>query len=112
MMARDQIGVFEAEVLRAAMGAGGDAYGLSIARSIEAEAGRTVSVGAVYTVLDRLEQKGFVSSRWGEATAVRGGRRKRLYVVSARGQAALSPQHKVDGASNGVRGAVPAGAVG
>lgn len=112
-MARDRIGVFEAEVLRAAMGGVGDAYGLSIARAIEVETGRTVSVGAVYTVLDRLEQKGFVSSRWGEATAIRGGRRKRLYVVSARGQAALSPQQRLDSASSGgIHGSAPVGAVG
>lgn len=108
-MARDQLGVFEAEVLRATMACGTDAYGLSISRTIEAEAGRTVSVGAVYTTLDRLEQKGFVSSRWGEVTPTRGGRRKRLYVISARGQAALSPQMVQPGCRVQPIGAMPVG---
>lgn len=109
-MARDTLGVFEAEVLRATMACGTDAYGLSISRAIEAESGRTVSVGAVYTVLDRLEQKGFVSSRWGEVTPTRGGRRKRLYIISARGQAALSPRAVSTSRPAEPAGAIPVGA--
>ena len=50
--------------------------------------GREPSIGAVYTALERLERKGMVSSQWGEATEERGGRRKRLYRVEAKGELA------------------------
>jgi PadR family transcriptional regulator PadR len=48
-----------------------------------------VSIGAVYTTLDRLEQKGFVHSRQGDPTAARGGRAKRHFGVTPSGAAAL-----------------------
>ena len=46
-----------------------EAYGMTIRQTIEARAGRAVSVGALYTTLDRLERRGLVKSVWGEATA-------------------------------------------
>lgn len=91
-MAERNLGVFEVDVVRAVMACDRDAYGLSITRAIEATAGRKVSIGSVYTTLDRLEEKGMLTSKWGEATAVRGGRRKRLYTVTAKGQMALQPK--------------------
>ncbi len=66
------------------------AYALRIAESFAEETGRKVSIGAVHSTLKRLEDKGFLSSRVGEASATRGGRRKRLYEVSGSGEAALS----------------------
>jgi len=65
-----------------------EAYGLAVQRSLAA-AGRELAPGAVYTTLDRLERKGLVTSRWGEPTAVRGGRAKRLYRVSGEGRRTL-----------------------
>lgn len=65
------------------------AYGVSIVDEIEARSGRKLSLGATYTVLMRLEEKGFVASREGEATKSRGGRRKKLYTLSSSGEQAL-----------------------
>ncbi|MFM1895802.1 MAG: hypothetical protein RLZZ385_876, partial [Pseudomonadota bacterium] len=48
-----------------------------------------ISIGAIYTTLDRLQAKGLVESRTGEATARRGGRAKKYYAVTGRGRAAL-----------------------
>lgn len=89
-MAARKLGVLEQEIVAATLAAGADAYGLAIARLLEVQTGRKPSIGAVYTVLDRLETKGFLSSKWGEHTPERGGRRKRIYTVNATGQAAAA----------------------
>lgn len=68
----------------------GEAYGVSVRRAIEERTGRSVTSGAVYTALNRLEQHGLVSSRVGEPTAERGGRRKRLFVLEPEGREALA----------------------
>lgn len=78
-----KMGGFEEEVLRGLTAAQPVAYGLSVQRAIERDTGRRVSIGAVYTTLDRLEAKGFVTSEWGEPTSTRGGRRKRLYKIAS-----------------------------
>ena len=54
------------------------------------QCGRDPALGAVYTTLDRLEKKGLVESNWGEKTDVRGGRRKRMIVVTPEGELSLS----------------------
>ena len=59
-----------------------DAYGIAIKRDIETRLKRGVSVGAMRTALSRLEKKGFVTSELGEATKVRGGKRKRYFPVT------------------------------
>lgn len=74
-------------VLAALARLGDDAYGVAIRREIESRTGRSVSVGALYSTLSRLEQKGYVASRIGEATPERGGRAKRHYVMRAEGRA-------------------------
>ena len=66
-----------------------NAYGISIKDEIESKLNRKVSVGAMRTALSRLEKKGFVESEFGEATAVRGGKRKRYFKVTQTGKAAL-----------------------
>jgi DNA-binding PadR family transcriptional regulator len=66
------------------------AYGVTIREEIETRTGRSVSTGAVYTALERLSERGFVSSEVGEPTAERGGRRKRLYRLEAAGVSSLS----------------------
>lgn len=83
------LGEFEILVLAALVRLGANAYGVTIRRQIEERAGRDVSVGALYATLSRLEQKGYVSSRIGEATAERGGRAKRHYVINAAGKEQL-----------------------
>lgn len=88
-MPRDSLGDFEQLVLLSILRLGADAYGISIRDEIENRARRTASLGAIYTALDRLEQKKLVSSWTGGATAERGGRAKRFYKLEAAGQAAL-----------------------
>ena len=79
------IGDFEQLILMALIRLGSDAYGVSIRSEIEARTGRTISAGALYTALDRLETRGLVASRLGEPTPERGGKRKRLYTVQPAG---------------------------
>jgi len=76
-------------VLLAVMRLGPDSYGVSIRREIEARTGRQVSLGAIYPTLERLEAKGFVSSRHGEPTRERGGRSKRHFKLETAGAAVL-----------------------
>ncbi|MGB0907427.1 MAG: PadR family transcriptional regulator [Maricaulaceae bacterium] len=83
------LGHFEYQVLKAVQGVQGKAYGVPIRAFIEANFNRTVSFGALYTVLGRLSDKGFVKSEILPATAERGGRRKKAYVLSGTGQAAI-----------------------
>lgn len=67
-----------------------NAYGVTVAEEIEKQTRRPVSISAVHTALYRLEEKGFVKSALGGATQARGGRRKRIYLITAAGKAALS----------------------
>jgi DNA-binding PadR family transcriptional regulator len=83
------LGEFEQLVLIALVRIGHDAYGVTIADDIAERSRRQVSLGAVYKTLERLETKGFVTSRIGEPTAERGGRRKKHFKVLAAGQRAL-----------------------
>ncbi len=84
------IGEFEQLILFALVRLGPDAYGVSIRQEIEACTSRTISAGALYTALSRLEARGFVSSRLGEPTPQRGGKRKRHYSLRPAGQEALA----------------------
>lgn len=83
------LGDFEQRVLFALVALGEDAYGASVRREIEERTGRSVSAGAVYTVLERLESHGLVTSRVGEPTAERGGRRRKHYRLEPAGAALL-----------------------
>lgn len=85
----DFLGEFEQMVLVAVVRQEDEGYGMSIRREIEERAGREVTIGAVYATLDRLEQKGFVRSREGEATPVRGGRARRHFELTEEGAGAL-----------------------
>ena len=85
----DRLGEFEQSVLLAVLHLRDDAYGVAIRREIEARTRRSVAVGALYTALDRLERKGYVSSAMSDPTPERGGRSKRYFRVRAAGVAAL-----------------------
>jgi PadR family transcriptional regulator PadR len=65
------------------------AYGVSLQQELESRTGREYSTGAIYAALDRLEDKGFVKSKQGEATRERGGRAKLYFSLTAPGQVAL-----------------------
>lgn len=83
------LGQFEQIVLLAVLQLREDAYGMRIRLEIKDRTNRDVSLGAVYTTLERLEAKGFVSSCVGEPTPERGGRAKKYFKVKAAGQRAL-----------------------
>lgn len=96
-MARAQppyLGEFEQLVLLAVLRLGDEAYAVTVRRAIEEAAARSVSRGALYTTLERLESKGLVSSRMGEPTADRGGRARRYHKVTAAGMRALRAAHQ------------------
>jgi len=83
------LGEFEQLLLLAVVRLGDGAYGLDITRELEARAGRMVSRGALYTSLDRLEDKGLVRWKAAEGTPARNGLPRRLYMVTPAGMAAL-----------------------
>jgi PadR family transcriptional regulator, regulatory protein PadR len=83
------LGEFEQLLLFALLRLGDEAHGTAIASEIQARIGREVSPGAVYTALDRLAQRRFVTSRLGEGTAERGGRRRKFYRLLPEGARAL-----------------------
>ena len=90
------LGEFEILVLAALLRLGDDAYGAKVRTEIENRANRTVSVGALYATLGRMEVKGLVQSYTGGATAARGGRAKRYYNLTPLGQ------QKLDAAVSGL----------
>jgi DNA-binding PadR family transcriptional regulator len=83
------IGEFEQLVLLALVRLGPEAYGATARREIETRTGRELSISAVYTTLERLEQKGLVRSRIGEPTPQRGGRRRKHFELLPLGARAL-----------------------
>lgn len=84
------IGEFEQMVLLAILRVGEGAYGVSIRAEIEACTGRDPAPGALYTTLDRLEEKGLVTSTMGDPTPERGGRAKRYFEVTGGGVEAVA----------------------
>lgn len=84
------LGEFEELVILAVLRLQEDAYGVRIRQLLQSELGRTVSLGAVYTTLDRLQKKGYISSYLGGATAERGGKAKRFFEVEGGGAEALN----------------------
>jgi DNA-binding PadR family transcriptional regulator len=79
------LGEFEYLLLSSASRLGEGAYGAAIQQDLQTTAGRRCSTGALYTTLDRLEAKGLVETWMGNATAERGGRRKRMVRVTGKG---------------------------
>jgi PadR family transcriptional regulator, regulatory protein PadR len=79
------LGEFEYLLLTSAVRLAENAYGVAIRLDIENSTGRPCSIGALYTTLDRLEDKGLVKTSLGDATPRRGGRPKRMVRVTARG---------------------------
>jgi DNA-binding PadR family transcriptional regulator len=86
----ESLGEFEQLVMLAVLRLDEDAYGTSIREELKLRAERDVSPGAIFTTLERLESRGLVTSRYGEPTPERGGRRKRFYHLSPHGRRLLS----------------------
>ena len=89
-MRETRLGEFEEVILLLVGILNEEAYSFKIAEEFEAQTKRGVSIGAVHSTLSRLEDKGFLKSEMGQSTAERGGRRKRIYTITASGQRALS----------------------
>jgi len=85
MSRREHLGEFEQIVLLAILRLGDEAYGVPIRLDIERRTGRSLTVGALYRTLDRLEDKGYVSSAFSNPTAERGGRSRRYFTVKPLG---------------------------
>jgi PadR family transcriptional regulator, regulatory protein PadR len=90
MSGTPSLGEFEQVVLLAILRLGDDAYGVTIRDEIRKRTDREPTPGALYTTLDRLEDKGLVTSRMGDPTPQRGGRAKRFFRVSAIGVEAVA----------------------
>ena len=83
------LGEFEHILLLALIRLGKEAYGAKVRQLLKEVIEREVSIGAMYSTLERLEQKGLIESSLGESTPERGGRAKRYFEVNATGKAAL-----------------------
>jgi DNA-binding PadR family transcriptional regulator len=90
MGSSEWLGTFEQIVLLALVRLRDDAYGRRIHDEVVTRVGRDVAIGQVYTTLDRLADKGMVTSRVGEPTSVRGGRAKRYFEITGLGERALN----------------------
>lgn len=86
----DILGTFEQAVMVAVVRLGADGYGRRILNDVQERLERDVAAGAVYSTLDRLETKGLLNSKLAEGTAVRGGRARRHYNLTASGVRALN----------------------
>jgi DNA-binding PadR family transcriptional regulator len=88
-MKKYQLGEFEEIVILAIGILYKEAYGVAIKNEIETRLSRQVSMGAMHTALVRMEDKGYIKSFSGEATAVRMGRPRRYYQITALGKKAI-----------------------
>ena len=88
-MGKHHLAEFEEVVLLTVALLHGEAYGIAIVDEMEKRLNRKVSIGALQTVLRRLEKKGYLSSRLGDATSIRGGKRKRYFTITPLGKAIL-----------------------
>ena len=89
IMASRSIGEFELAVLLCVGLLGDDAYGVTVRGAVSKRLGRDCSIGAAYTTLQRLENKGLVKSWTSDPTPVRGGRAKRRFALTAAGERAI-----------------------
>jgi len=88
-MKETRLGEFEEVILLLVGILGEEAYAFKIAEEFESQTQRSVSIGAVHSTLTRLDDKGFLTSKMGKSTAERGGRRKRIYTITASGRKVL-----------------------
>lgn len=89
VMARSRLGTLELASLLAVVRLGDEAYGLAVRHDLAERTGHELSVGAVYTTLQRLEDKGLLRSRTTAPLPVRGGRSRRQYVLTGAGARAI-----------------------
>jgi DNA-binding PadR family transcriptional regulator len=94
-MKKTKLGEFEELVLLAVAALQQDAYGVEIKRELESRLNARLSVGSIQSALKRMEDKGFLTSRFGEATQKRGGKRKRIYATTSPGRRVLQEMRDI-----------------
>lgn len=94
-MSKDHLGELEELILLLIVMLKEEAYGLAIRKALKDQAKRSVTIGAVHGTVNRLESKGFISSSMGGATDERGGRRKRIFSITASGRSILEKSKEV-----------------
>lgn len=94
-MSNHSIGEFEELVLLVVAANHDEAYGVLILETLEEKLAKKVNISAIHVVLKRMEEKGFVESRFGGITKERGGRRKKYYVITAFGKKVLDHQYSL-----------------
>ena len=95
MKSRGYLGELEILLLLAVIQLGDEAYGVPIARELERQRGRDVSVGSVYASLERLESKGLVTSALGDPTPERGGKARRYFRITKEGLRQVQEMRRV-----------------
>ncbi len=98
------LGEFEELVLLMVAALHDEAYGVSILENLEEELAKKLNISAIHVALKRMEEKGFVRSRFGGITEERGGRRKKYYIVTALGKRMLDEQYEL---RNGIYKRIP-----
>ena len=94
-MTQHSLGEFEELVLLMVAALHDEGYGVTILENLEEKLNKKVNISAVHVALKRLEDKGFVKSRFGGITEDRGGRRKKFYVITALGKKVLDGQYEL-----------------
>src|SRR5690349_21815340 len=94
-MKQHSMGEFEELVLLMVAALHNEAYGVVILESLEEKLGKSLNISAVHVALKRMEDKGFVKSRFGGITEERGGRRKKFYMITALGKKVLDAQYEL-----------------
>ena len=89
------LGEFEELILLVVAGSDGEAYGVTIQENLIEHSKKNVNISAVHVSLKRLEDKGFVKSRFGGITEERGGRRKKFYAITGLGKRVLDAQYEL-----------------
>jgi DNA-binding PadR family transcriptional regulator len=103
-MAQQILGEFEELVLLMVAAQHDKAYGVSILEGLEHELDKPLNISAIHVALKRMEDKGFVKSKFGGITEERGGRRKKYYVITALGKRMLDGQYAL---RNGIYKRIP-----
>jgi DNA-binding PadR family transcriptional regulator len=94
-MNNHSIGEFEELVLLVVAANHNEAYGVLILQQLEEKLNKKVNISAIHVALKRMENKGFVESKFGGITKERGGRRKKYYVITAFGKKVLDHQYSL-----------------
>jgi len=94
-MKKTKLGEFEELVLLTVASLQSEAYGVEIKRELEARLKEKLSVGSIQSALKRMEEKGFLTSQFGEATQKRGGKRKRIYATTSLAHRVLNEMKEI-----------------